>query len=111
MNGYNVKQFHVSHQWQSNAYEVMARVKNDDGKYAFIRGEFTQVPYDDSVVVMSTPHLMHLRDDEAQNLMDALWNVGIRPAQGSGTGAHVEAMKYHLEDMRRLVFDKMKGQK
>jgi hypothetical protein len=41
---------------------------------------------------------------EAQMLIDALWEGGLRPHDGNGSGAQVEAMKAHLEDMRKLVF-------
>lgn len=40
----------------------------------------------------------------AQELMDSLWQSGIRPSDGKGSSAEVNAVKYHLEDMRRLVF-------
>ena len=43
-----------------------------------------------------------------QSLFDALWNVGYRPNKGESSMAHVEAMKYHLEDMRTLVFKRRK---
>lgn len=39
-----------------------------------------------------------------QSLFQALWDVGYRPNQGEGSDAHTEALKYHLEDMRKLVF-------
>ena len=44
------------------------------------------------------------QDDSGQSLFDALWSVGYRPHSGESSSAHVEAMKYHLEDMRKLVF-------
>lgn len=40
----------------------------------------------------------------AQSLFDALWSAGLRPNKGEASAAHVEALKYHLEDMRKLVF-------
>ena len=45
--------------------------------------------------------------EAATALMDSLWQVGIRPSQ-VGTGGQIEAMKYHLEDLRKLVFGKAK---
>jgi hypothetical protein len=41
---------------------------------------------------------------DAQNLIDALWEAGLRPHDGSGSGAQVEALKAHLSDMRAIVF-------
>lgn len=47
-----------------------------------------------------------LSDEDAQMLMDELWRAGLRPENGEGTDGHVNALKYHLEDMRKLVFKK-----
>ena len=41
---------------------------------------------------------------EAQSLMQVLWNSGLRPNNGEGTNAQADSIKYHLEDMRKLVF-------
>lgn len=42
--------------------------------------------------------------DEARILMDELWRAGIRPTEHGGEG-ELAAMRNHLADMRRLVFD------
>ena len=47
-----------------------------------------------------------LAEEDAQNLLQELWNAGIRPNNGEGTTAQVAALKSHLEDMRSLVFKK-----
>jgi len=44
----------------------------------------------------------------AQDLMNGLWNAGFRPNDGEGSGGHIAALKYHLEDMRKLVFKEKK---
>ncbi len=55
------------------------------------------------------PPLMRLRPDEAQQFMDELWRVGIRPTEGSGSVGQLAAVQAHLEDMRTLVFKKTPG--
>jgi hypothetical protein len=45
-----------------------------------------------------------LKMDEAQALMDDLWNCGLRPTEGSGSAGALMATQKHLEDMRSLVF-------
>lgn len=50
-----------------------------------------------------------LRRDDAQELMQELWRLGYRPNNGESTVAHIDALKYHLEDMRKLAFRKVKG--
>lgn len=52
------------------------------------------------------PASMELKHDQAQQLMNELWRCGLRPKNGEGTSAQVDALKYHLEDMRSLVFKK-----
>lgn len=42
--------------------------------------------------------------EAAQTMMDELWQAGCRPSQGVGSVGQLESTKYHLEDMRRLVF-------
>lgn len=53
------------------------------------------------------PATMRLRPDEAQQFMDELWRAGIRPTEGAGSVGQLGATEKHLEDMRRLVFEKM----
>lgn len=52
--------------------------------------------------VEATP--MKLKPIEAQNLMDALWDAGLRPSEGSGSAGAMAATQRHLDDMRKLVF-------
>lgn len=44
----------------------------------------------------------------SQVLMDDLWDCGIRPSEGSGSAGSMAAIKYHLEDIRKLLFHKEK---
>lgn len=44
----------------------------------------------------------------AQKLIDDLWNCGLRPGEGSGSAGALKATQGHLEDMRKLVFEKGK---
>lgn len=42
--------------------------------------------------------------DSMQRLMDELWNVGLRPTEGTGSAGSLAATERHLTDMRALVF-------
>lgn len=42
--------------------------------------------------------------DFLQALVDAAWDFGVRPKNAQDTGNELKATKYHLEDMRSLVF-------
>lgn len=40
----------------------------------------------------------------AQQLMDELWQCGLRPSEGSGSAGQLAAVQSHLKDMQKLVF-------
>lgn len=42
----------------------------------------------------------------AQELMDDLWRCGLRPSEAGESAGALSSTKFHLEDMRKLVFDK-----
>jgi len=52
---------------------------------------------------MRVDPFVQLGMDEAQLLMDSLYDAGLRPSQ-STVKKDEEAVKAHLEDMRRIVF-------
>ncbi len=45
--------------------------------------------------------------DAAQTLMDDLWHCGLRPTEGTGSAGAFAAQGKHLEDMRKIVFEKI----
>jgi len=49
-----------------------------------------------------------LTKDQAQVLMDDLWTAGIRPTEGSGSAGSLKATQDHLEDMRKIAFNRLK---
>jgi len=51
-----------------------------------------------------SPPLMSLQMNDAQRLMDALWDCGLRPTEGSGSAGSLAATEKHLSDMRKLAF-------
>jgi hypothetical protein len=46
---------------------------------------------------------LHLEDQEAQMLMDQLWQVGFRPTEGSGSAGSLAATERHLKDLQKYV--------
>lgn len=44
-----------------------------------------------------------VRTSEAQELMDALWSAGLRPAEGAGSAGAMAATERHLADMRAMA--------
>ena len=51
-----------------------------------------------------TKPILTLTKEQAQLLFNDLWHCGLRPTDGSGNSGELGATKYHLEDMRKLVF-------
>jgi len=45
-----------------------------------------------------------LQPEDAQKLMDELWNCGIRPTEGSGSAGAFAAVQDHRDDLRKLLF-------
>ena len=41
--------------------------------------------------------------ESAQRLMDELWNVGLRPSEGTGSAGSLAATQRHLNDIRAIV--------
>ena len=48
--------------------------------------------------------LLRIRKDQAQVLMDDLWNAGIRPTEGAGSAGAMRAAEHHIADLRRVAF-------
>ncbi len=46
--------------------------------------------------------------DDAQELMDLLWKIGIRPTEGAGTAGSMAATQKHLDDLRTIAFHSLK---
>ena len=57
--------------------------------------------------MMCTPTFM-IGDLEAQELIDALWSVGFRPSEGSGSAGSLKATEKHLADMRLIALSGLK---
>jgi hypothetical protein len=48
-----------------------------------------------------------LAPKEAQDLVNDLWDAGIRPIAAKGSSGQLEAVEKHLKDMRHIAFDKL----
>jgi hypothetical protein len=91
----------ISKFWvHSNPARRTVDVYERRGRFHRAEGELVEIP-DMCAEVKPT---MRLMPEEAQALMDGLWDAGLRPVGGAGSAGQLDAVKYHLEDMRRLVF-------
>lgn len=53
------------------------------------------------------PPALEISPESAQDLMDELWRVGLRPTQGKQSEGQVDAILAHLQDMRAIVFSEL----
>lgn len=63
-----------------------------------------QIPRDSSVIQAPHEPTFRLRIEQAQRLMDELWNCGLRPSEGTGSAGALAATQKHLNDMRQIAF-------
>ncbi|EKD22450.1 MAG: hypothetical protein ACD_86C00003G0013 [uncultured bacterium] len=46
--------------------------------------------------------MMRLGIQQAQQLMDELWQCGLRPTEGTGSAGSLAATEKHLKDMQEI---------
>lgn len=78
--------------------DLMVVQQRPTGTWVLGPGVFTAATEDRSTV----PSLS-LKYEEAQALMDELWQVGLRPTEGSGSAGSLAATERHLKDMRDIA--------
>ncbi len=98
-------EWHAQDNISWDAIELYASCKID-GKRFILTTDFTQKELEPGYMI-DAPTL-RLVGDEAQQIMNELWRIGIRPKNGSGAVAHTEAISAHLADMRTIAFNRLK---
>jgi hypothetical protein len=88
----------ISYNPMMDVFEVYLWQADESGRYYARPPGMAQVP--DGTYA---PPMLSLRPQEAQQLIDRLWQAGLRPRDGSGSSAQVEALTKHLDDMRKIV--------
>ena len=89
----------------NNSIEFLAIQKIDNMTSIGLPLTMQEIPKDKEYSIDPTPPTFRLDYDEAQYLMDELWNCGLRPSEGTGSAGALAATQRHLEDMRALVFN------
>ena len=98
-----MRKWHIADEWlMRDGFSLLSVIDSEQGR-SVVRFEQHVTPIEKGSFVSSDTGLF-LTSDDAQQLMNELWRVGMRPRDGAGSLAQVEATKAHLEDMRRLVF-------
>lgn len=98
---------HAQVAWQHNAIDVFVGFRQEQtGKFYVANPVTYSVSSEDASI--QTP-LLRLTKTEAQQLIDAMWNCGVRPTRGEGSAGSFDAQGRHLEDMRAIVFARTPG--
>lgn len=84
--------------------ELRAGVENENGTFA-VAQPIVMANQEDGQL---TEPFMRLKPEAAQELMNELWRLGIRPSQEEGSTGQAAAMQRHLDDMRTLTFHALK---
>jgi hypothetical protein len=86
----------------------VCRIENEDGVRRISLAEPLTLTQKSGMELEEVqPETMRLSPEEAQQFMDELWRVGIRPTEGAGSVGQMAATEKHLHDMRKLVFWRM----
>lgn len=87
-------------QWN---FGVSLYMRKKNGKHTTIAKPIVFEEVENNVVHVDPIAVVSI--EEAQNLMDELWDCGLRPTEGTGSAGAFAATQKHLEDMRTLVFE------
>ena len=82
--------------------EYSTQTSND--KYA-VAVDLIMKTVDESTV---TKPFISIDYQEAQELIDTLWQCGLRPSEGSGSAGSLAATERHLKDMKQIAFHALK---
>ena len=88
----------------SDRIELHCLHEDERGRHYVEFGEGTITQLDDQVGAYRGSPSLALSEDEAQQIMNELWLVGLRPKDGAGALAHVESLQSHLADLRAVAF-------
>ncbi len=84
--------------WGSGV-EIAAYGKLGDGTMKVATIQWETIPqYEEIKPTLS------FRMEQAQVLMDDLWNAGVRPTEGAGSAGAMRAAEHHIADLRRVAF-------
>lgn len=82
----------------SDRIEIQFRQRTETGLYA------GHLSWQHVVEGAEAPATQSLDLAGAQELIDSLWQCGLRPSEGSGSAGALAATERHLADMRQIAF-------
>lgn len=91
------------HPW-NHRVEVRLGVEDEKGNFSIAEAASFK-PVDDGTRI---DPFVCLPPEAAQDLMNDLWRIGIRPAHGDGSAGQAAATQRHLDDLRTIAFHALK---
>ena len=91
---------HAQRELWNNAIALHFAQRNERGDLAIARPCVWETVPEGSVSVDAA---LQLRPEDAQLLMDELWNCGLRPSEGTGSAGSLAATERHLKDMQAIA--------
>ena len=92
--------------WDGFSFYLYERFENGSTAYGV---SVTMQTFENLSVEPSQP-TFHLKHEQAQRLMDELWNCGLRPSEGTGSAGALAAVEKHLAaemEIRRQLLSKV----
>lgn len=74
-----------------------------DGRRAIVRPVTIEAVSDEQAHGELQPPALSMHNGTAQLLMDELWRIGFRPAEGTGSAGALAATERHLKDMQAVA--------
>ena len=91
---------HAEPKWYSNSIALYFYEKAQGGKVSYVSNLVMTTAEEGQAIepsdALTIPH------ETAQELMDSLWQCGLRPSEGSGSAGALKATENHLKDMQEL---------
>lgn len=92
--------FYVQYEMWNDSYAVLIGSLDNNNQISTAATEIIFSPYEKGTLAKP---VLNLSPHNAQRFLQALWDAGLRP-NDEGSVGQLAAVKYHLEDMRKLVF-------
>jgi hypothetical protein len=97
------REFFARQGFLTDSISLYLRERPGDGSTLFAAPAQMVAMSSDPRVGGSDP-FVRITYDEAQRLVDELWQCGIRPSEGTGSAGSLAATERHLADIRNVAF-------
>lgn len=94
--------------FRHNAVQIFIDEKRDGRLFTAEPIKMREIRDDEIYNVDAPGDGVMINGEAAQQLIDDLWQCGLRPSEGAGSAGSLAATQRHLSDMRKLVEKSLK---